>query len=124
MKKNDMIIIGVALLSALVVYASLWFAQLGASTDQLVVEVYVDGTLEESIPIEQEGTFTYETKYGKNVFKIENGTAFMTEASCPQKTCITSGEISKLNENIVCLQNHLHLVVAGEGEAEVDAVSK
>jgi len=124
MKKNDMIIIGGGLLIALLVYIIMAIGQENIKTDTLNVEVYVDGTLLEVLPIDEEGIFTYETDNGTNVLEIHDHKASMVEATCPDQICVNSSEIFRPNQNIVCLPHRFHVLVKGEGEVEFDAVSQ
>ena len=54
------------------------------------------------------------------VLLIENGTARMTEASCPDHVCIDMGVIRYTGQSIVCLPNRLVVTVRGvAGEADL-----
>ncbi len=124
MKKNDLIIIGAGLLIALLAYLIMSIGQKNIKTDELNVEVYVDGELLEVLPMDKEGIFTYETEYGTNVLEIYDHKASIIEATCPDQICVNSSDIFRPNQNIVCLPFRFHVLVQGEGEVEFDAVSQ
>ena len=51
---------------------------------------------------------------GVNWLHIENGQAWVTEASCPDKVCVHMGKISQPGQTIVCLPNQVVIEVVGE----------
>lgn len=50
---------------------------------------------------------------GTNVLVIEDGTARIERASCPDALCVHQGKISRVGERIVCLPNKLTVEVIG-----------
>ncbi|MCD7832372.1 MAG: NusG domain II-containing protein [Lachnospiraceae bacterium] len=59
-----------------------------------------------------------------NVLVIEDGEAYMTEASCPDGLCISQGHISAEGTMIVCLPNRVVVQVIGaDAEDGLDAVT-
>lgn len=95
----------------------------GTSGNQ--VEIQVDGevygiyslTQDQEIPIEIDG-------YVTNILKIENGTADMIEADCPDQLCVHQRAISKANETIVCLPHKVVVQVISDTESEFDSIAK
>ena len=70
-----------------------------------------------TINIDRDGTTT-------NVLHVENGTAYITDADCPDKVCEKTGKISRVNESIVCLPNKVVVTITGDDTGDfVDAVS-
>ncbi len=120
MKRNDWIIAGAALFIALA-----WFLvlQLGEQ-DGSRVEVLVDGnqTASYSLKENQEVLITG-VNGGTNLLMIEDGSAFVKEASCPDQLCVYQQAISKANETIVCLPNKVVFQVVGGEESAYDAVT-
>ncbi len=53
---------------------------------------------------------------------IENGTAYLSDANCPDKLCVHQGKISRTGEVITCLPNKLTVTVFG-AEESVDLIS-
>ena len=60
-----------------------------------------------------------------NVLHVEDGTAYITDANCPDKLCEKTGKISRVNESIVCLPNKVVVTIKGDEteDKEIDAVS-
>lgn len=89
------------------------------------VEIQVDGEVygiyslaqDQEIPIEIDGQVT-------NLLKIENGTADMIEADCPDQLCVHQRAISKANETIVCLPHKVVVQVISDTESEFDSIAK
>ncbi len=50
----------------------------------------------------------------KNVLVIEDGKAFVTSATCPDKICVSHRKISKTGETIVCLPHKVVVSVVEE----------
>ena len=54
-----------------------------------------------------------------NILVIEDGCAYMKEASCPDRTCVGVGRIFHSGASIVCLPNRITVTVgAGDGSLE------
>lgn len=124
MKKNDVIIIIVGLVLAIGTYIGLQVSSGGLSTDTLRAEVYFDGELLDSIALDDYGLYPYETELGINVVEINEEGVRIIEADCPTLYCLRHVAIHKVNENIVCLPHHFHVVVVGDSEVEIDAISE
>ena len=60
------------------------------------------------------------------VIAVENGEAYVKEASCPDKYCEKSGRISKTGERIICAPAGVLIKIINKGEndeAAYDAVA-
>ena len=87
------------------------------------VEIQVDGEVygiyslaqDQEIPIEIDGQVT-------NLLKIENGTADMIEADCPDQLCIHQRTIQLQGETIVCLPNKVVLEITGTRQTDQEAL--
>ncbi len=110
MKKRDLVIIAFALIAAAVLYI---FTE--RDTDRL--SVYSDGKLWGEFSLAEDRILDIN---GTNTLKIENGKAYMTSATCPDKLCIKQGEIDSDGGAIICLPNR----VSAEVKGEVNAVSR
>lgn len=55
-----------------------------------------------------------------NVLNIEDGYAFMTEASCPDKLCVHMGKISKNGQSVICLPNKVTVYIEGGKDDDID----
>lgn len=75
------------------------------------VEVTYDGEVIAEYSLLENGE--YPLIGGKNVLVIEDGSAYMKSADCPDGTCIKTGRIRRVGESIICLPNKLAITVRG-----------
>lgn len=87
--------------------------------DRLSVQVYRQGDLLYTLPLEKDGQWTVEGEY-KNVITIQDGKVAVTASDCPGEDCVHMGWVSQAGRGIVCLPNRLELRLTGG--ADVDAV--
>lgn len=81
------------------------------SPEGAYVSVTVNGQETERISLSSDGV--YELNGGSNVLIIEDGCAYMREASCPDGLCIKQGRIHLNGQSLVCLPNRLVVTVKG-----------
>ena len=55
-----------------------------------------------------------ECENGYNMIQIENGTIYISEADCPDQTCIHMGTLKAENPPIVCLPHKLFIHFSDE----------
>ena len=83
----------------------------------VVVEVTVDGVVVEELDLGKDGEFVINGyNHGANTLIIENGEAWISDATCPDKVCIHQGKINRSGEMIVCLPNLMIAKIVGEEE--------
>lgn len=80
------------------------------------VEVRCDGEVIAEYSLLENGE--YPLLGGKNVLVIEDGSAYMKSADCPDGTCIKTGRIRRVGESIICLPNKLAITVRGERDSD------
>ena len=78
------------------------------------VRVSIDGDTVAEYPLDTDAE--YPLNGGTNLLIIEDGYAFMTEADCPDRLCVSQGKISRTGERITCLPNKIMVDVIGAGE--------
>ena len=113
----ELIIIAALLLAA--AGAGLWFF-LGRTPGAWAV-VRVEGREVARYSLSQNGV--YPLNGGTNVLTVEDGTAAVTEADCPDKICIEQGRVRYTGQCITCLPNKLTVTLEGGDAPEVDLVS-
>ena len=118
MKKNDWIVFTVVTAAALVLFLLLMLPKGRVKEPRL--EILVDG--------KHYGTYSLgtdrEIRIGEgNVCVIENGEVRMTEADCPDKSCVHSRPIAE-GGSIVCLPNRVILKIVNGEEGGPDAVAE
>ena len=84
------------------------------------VEIISDGktiyTLDLSLEDDREITVEYKNRI--NVITIKDGDIWMSEAECPDHTCIKTGHLSQSGVPIVCLPNKLMIRYKEGGELD------
>lgn len=117
MKKGDIILIFLILLVAGSAFG-IYRAFTGSGGGEAVV--YVDGeekgrySLNEDRPIEING--------GTNTLVIEDGSARMEKADCPDQVCVRHSAISRNGESIICLPHEIVVSIEDGEAAGADAV--
>lgn len=113
----ELIIIAALLLVA--IGAGLWFF-LGRTPGAWAV-VRVEGREVARYSLSQNGV--YPLNGGTNVLTVEDGSAAVTEADCPDKICVEQGRVRYTGQCITCLPNKLTVTLEGGDAPEVDLVS-
>lgn len=120
--RNDIILAAVILIIAV---AGLLFIKFTKAPGNSVV-VKIDG--KEVVTYSLSDNVRYEIKTGENdehlnVLVIEKGTAYITEANCPDGICKDYRPISYVGETIVCLPHKVVVEVIGESaDVSLDVV--
>lgn len=123
-RKNDVILILILLVTALVAYLGMNIYQ-GSATKNAVAYVTIDGVEYGSYPLEVDVTERIELPDGSyNLLFIKDGKADVIEASCPDGICVNHRAIDKRGESIVCLPNKVVVEIINGEEAEIDFVVK
>ena len=117
--KNDLL----RVLALLLLAGGGWLYTLLTRRGGGVVEVAVDGTVAEVLPLSADGSYTWTGAAGTNTLVIENGAAYMVSADCPDRLCVKRGPVRYAGESIVCLPHKLTVTVTEGGAAGLDAVS-
>lgn len=76
------------------------------------VEVSVDGTAVATYDLNENLDITIEGyQGGTNHLIIQDGTAWISEATCPDKVCVHQGRITMNGELLVCLPNRVIVTI-------------
>jgi hypothetical protein len=114
MKLRDIILIGSILLISVALFLVI---QLNKEPGAGVI-VRIDGNEVAKYSLSVNATYTLNG--GTNILHIEDGKAWLTDATCPDKLCVRQGKISKEGETITCLPKKLTVTVYGvENEVEL-----
>jgi len=73
---------------------------------------------------EPDRTFEIKTADGANTIEIKDGRICVSEADCPDKTCVRMGWLDSAATPVVCLPHHLVIEYTDGGESAVDAVAE
>jgi len=119
-RKTDFILI-IALAVIALIAGGLWI--LNRETGGAAV-VSVNGKDVQRLPlnINKEVYIGDEEHY--NIVVIENGSAYVREASCPDKVCVNTGKIKYSGETVVCLPNKTVVRIEGVPDTDVDEMTR
>ncbi len=114
--RNDVILIAVlvALGGALMLWLGLT-RQTGG-----VARVQIDGETVMELPLSQDARVELGEPGHGNLLIIENGTAQVVQADCPDQVCVRQGAVRYNGESIVCLPHKLIVSIEGGGSNGVD----
>jgi hypothetical protein len=99
--KNDIILVAALLTVILIVGAFVLIFRKEGN----MVKVTVDGQIFGTYSLNKNQTVEIKTERGYNLLVIENGKAYVKEASCPDGICSSDKPISYTGESIICLPN-------------------
>lgn len=88
------------------------------------VRVQADGETVMELPLNEDTRLVLGEDGHTNTLVIENGTARVAEADCPDQICVSHGAIRYAGESIVCLPHRLVVSVEGGQTDNVDATAK
>ncbi len=78
-------------------------------------------------PLEKDSDFFVQGENGITHIRIKEKAASILDSECPNKTCVTSGEIKKYGEWIACIPNRVVIRIegktAGSDKNKLDALS-
>lgn len=120
----DKLIIASIVVVALIIYGLFAFSVSGETSE--LVSVFVDGreyatyNLKE---IAESKTVEIKTDNGYNILELNPNGARMLDSSCPDKTDIKMGEITKPGQIILCVPNRVAVKIIGKGKLKVDKVT-
>ena len=118
MKKNDLILAAAVIAAAAVILAFQFFRQDGGEKH---VVVTVDGELSGTYDLTKDQTVDIgET----NRIIIENETARMEWADCPDQICVNHKAVDKNGESIICLPNKVVVSVESSQDSGLDGVAQ
>jgi hypothetical protein len=117
LKIGDLLAVAAVLLLAAVIF--LLFLPRG-SAEAAAAEIYQNGTLVMTVPLDRPGQFPVEGNY-RNTVTVEDGSIAITDSDCPGQDCVHSGTISAPGRSLVCLPNALEIRVVS-GRSDVDFV--
>lgn len=106
--KRKALLILLAILVLCAICTTIILIKSSASTGQMV-KITSDGKLVELIDLEKSADriFTIENELGKNTIKIQDSKISIIESDCPDKICISMGELKSELIPIVCLPHKL-----------------
>jgi hypothetical protein len=126
LKRFDIIIIAAILVIAVSSLAVMTAVRNTRTDEARYAEIYMDGELYSTVPLDEDSDFVIETGNGYNRVVVEDGSVRIAEADCSSQTCVHSGRQVLPGSMIACLPHRLVIKVtgrAGGGETEIDAIA-
>ena len=121
MNKRDFIAIGIVIAACF-----LSFFLINRESEQgATAEVYIDGRLYASYPLDRNTKEKLPCDSGYNILVIKDSYAYISDADCPDKYCVSQGKIHNSGSSLVCLPHRLVVEIkADNAEQDIDAVAK
>ncbi len=107
-KKSDLMIIGIFLLIALV----LFLPTLLGKEKTLTAVITADGETVTEIILTD--STEKEIKINDSVIKINGKSVFFAESNCPDKVCIRTGKLDSQGDSSACVPNRISVYIKGE----------
>lgn len=114
-RRKDFILMAIIIVTAAVSSLLIAFAQRNAGA---AVRVTIDGGVYGEYRLSENQSISIDGELGHNRIVIENGSAYMAEADCPDKYCMGYKPISRGGETIICLPHRLVVEVTGTRDAQ------
>jgi len=114
------------LIAVLLIGGAAFFASFGASSQDISAVIYVDGVKKHKVSLsglEMPISITVSENGFENTVIFENRRARVESATCPDKTCVHSGWLTKPGQSAVCLKTRMILRIESESGDLLDAVS-
>ncbi len=120
MKKADVILLSIILVVGIIGI----FIYFIAGKNAEYVSISVDGEMMGIYDLNKDCEIPIRSGNSENILRIQNGTAQMISANCPNQDCVLHKQISQTNESIVCLPHKVVVTVIKEPlEGDLDAVT-
>lgn len=117
-KKQRLLFDGALILLMLLIALGSYFAFSANKEEGACAVVLIGGEEAGRYPLTKNGTFPLNG--GTNTLVIEDGYAYLSEATCPDKICVQMGKIHLNGQLIVCLPNEVIVTVEGGDDGGVD----
>ena len=103
--RREAILVSVILFMALLIFL---IGRLSFGTGTLHLEISVDGNIIKTFSLDADQEYLLHVEDDSfNRLVIRDGSAWISEASCPDKLCVHQGKIRNEGEMIVCLPNRM-----------------
>ena len=84
--------------------------------------VSIDGNVVDRFLLSEDITKDYQVDHCENSVQIKDGKVSVSHANCPDKICVSQGEISNVGESIVCLPHKFVITIEGKSKRLVDGM--
>lgn len=116
LKKSDLIIIGILLLAALIMFIPSAFS----NNDFLTAVITADGEIFTEIALD--GRTNEEIEINGTVIVADGKSVYFKESDCPDKTCVRTGILEKSGASSACIPNRVSVYIEGE-KSDIDIMA-
>ncbi len=116
-KKKDILLIAALLLVGGIV---LLFAVIGGQGGKSVL-VRINGEKKSVYPLNENRRVELNGEGGRNILVIEDGTARIEDADCPDKLCVRQGRISLKGQSVICLPHKTVIEITDDFQDNTDS---
>ena len=122
LKGRDAALLIFIIIGAAIAGTVMWFMRNSQTADKVTIKV--DGNVVYSDSLKKDHDVNVDGyDGGYNHVVVKNGKVSVTEADCPDKVCVNTGEIGTPGDTIVCMPHKMVVEIEGSGE-NVDSVVK
>ena len=111
MKKNDILLLCATLAVAAIIFIVACVFLMGKDGEYALVSV--DGEEYARLSLDEDAELLVKTEYGENLVVVKDGKVRVSDADCPDKVCVKTGEATELT-SVVCLPHRLTVTVEVE----------
>ncbi len=114
----------VAGLFGLLASASFWLpAGGGPNSRARSAQVFVNTGLQREVDLQQAQRFTVNGGLGEMTVEVAAAGVRIAVSTCPNQFCVRQGYVSRAGQMLVCVPNHVVIMLAGERQNDLDAVT-
>ena len=122
-KADGILFLAIAVLFFGSVFWTVRYGAAAGTADGACVRVCCGDARDAVYPLDVPREITLACGNGTNVLRIENGSASVIAADCPDQYCVRHKLIRKEGESIICLPHRLVITVEGGDAREIDDVT-
>ncbi|MGH7495099.1 MAG: NusG domain II-containing protein [bacterium] len=89
----------------------------------LRARVFVHNHLVKEVDLQQSGMFEIEGVLGQVTVAVAEGGIRVVTSACPNQHCVKQGVIRRGQQMLVCVPNHLLVVIGGQEQTNLDATT-
>lgn len=112
-KRHSILLVASLLTASLLAWGGMQLA-FGLDSDQREVQVVDGDGTTKTMPLGQNGTYTFTTSFGTNVIEVQDGSVHMASSDCPNHDCVGQGSIDSGTDLIVCMPHQLIVSIVDE----------
>ncbi len=115
-KKTDFVLLVSLVAAALICFLFLRHTQIDSVIviPQYYVVIEVAGEEVARLPLNENTIYSIDQEDMHNLIVIEDGSVYMSEADCPNQTCVRQGKITQVGVPIVCLPHQVIVMIVEE----------